>query len=104
MGRWRLFYEPSEEEIRSSVRKKILKRLPKVLKSSHTVWCRAGEVVANAEPCYWHTCKYKKNKDDIINGCAECQRFQITTMSLDWASARHTHKYGSVEKNDCPHF
>lgn len=67
----------------------------KQLQDGNMVWCRLGDVCPEARPCDTLDCKFKKTKDDIVNGCSnpDCC-FQVTKVSKDWRNAYYIYDPG----------
>ena len=53
-----------------------------------SVWCRNGDICDISTHCITLDCPYKTAPDDVAMGCAECQRFLVTTVSDDWNRAQ----------------
>lgn len=67
------------EELKDTIKK----QLPALLIDNlNMVWCMDANVCLKAEPCCVHTCLFKKRTDDIPNGPASCQLFQVATASI----------------------
>lgn len=89
MGQWKLVYIPSKEEAYEQTRKMLLPWISKNIKKGNMVWCRNAEVCSLATPCKDLKCKYKKTREDIVQGAAKCQKFQMTEFSSSWDYAKH---------------
>ncbi len=97
MGYWRMVYIPSKRELGRIRAKRIIKKLPRLLKKVD-IWCRNSKVCREATKCYMLKCKHKRNGDDIVVGCAVCQLFQLSNRSSKWGSAKLLYEFGDVEK------
>ena len=106
-GKADVYYDEHRAEIEgewnAERRDTILRVMPGLL-ADVTVWCRNGEFCRYATPCDEVDCAYKKGKDDVVVGCAACQRFQVTAFSNNWRTAAHLFPPGRVEggAGDCP--
>lgn len=84
------FYNENREEIitqkNKRYKKRVLDKLPKILKEGNMIWCRNGSVCYEATPCDELECIYKKNKKDVVNGCSECKLYQITNKCNSWGN------------------
>ena len=96
MGRWKLVYEKSDKELEQEHRWRVGNRLPKIL-SSVDVWCRNGDVCAEATKCKDLLCKYKESKEDVAFGCVQCLSFQLSLPSNNWNGAKLVYVYADVE-------
>ena len=60
-------------------KKIILEKMP--LLQNVSIWCRDGRFCRKATHCEDIPCDYKDSPGDVFVGCAECQNFQVTTLS-----------------------
>jgi hypothetical protein len=97
-GEARRYYHQHKDAIESEKHERdrdiILEEMPKLQNVS--IWCRNSEACREATHCEDLACDYKKCPADVVRGCAECQHFQVTTLSESWGPARHLFGFGKV--------
>jgi hypothetical protein len=86
-----------EKQEHDEAASEIRKTMPKLLDTC-SIWCRKHKVCIEATHCDLLKCEYKDNPKDVVNGCAECQDFQITTKSDSWGPAKHIFGYAEVSQ------
>ena len=90
-----------QKQIQKEKTKRILNTLPGLLQQGYKVWCRNASVCQVVTPCVDLECEYKTPSQllgDIAQGCSQCQLFQITTSSNNWAQALHIFQPSDVVK------
>ncbi|MFQ5559225.1 MAG: hypothetical protein ACE5FU_01385 [Nitrospinota bacterium] len=76
------FYRNNEKQILRAMeaeqKNEIRSKMPALLKSGHTVRCRNLSHPKVGHPCNSLACVHKDRKEDVVQGCVNCMKFEIS--------------------------